>query len=165
MFIATRTVYLPSGKDWIDFWTGKRIRGGQRITAEAPLDRIPIYVRAGSIIPFGPPAESASAKPDPIELRITPGADADFTLYEDESDNYEYEHGAYSEIPIHWNDKSRTLTLGERRGRFSGMLAHRTFHVVIVRAGHGTGIEWNTVPDATLEYEGKAVAGRIRPRF
>jgi alpha-D-xyloside xylohydrolase len=162
---TTRTLYLPSGKDWIDFWTGKRVRGGQRITAEAPLDRIPIYVRAGSIIPFGPHAESASAKPDPIELRITPGADADFTLYEDEGDNYEYEHGAYSEIPIHWNDKRRTLTLGERRGRFPGMLAHRTFHVVIVREGHGAGIEWSSAPDATLEYVAKAAAVRIRHWF
>jgi alpha-D-xyloside xylohydrolase len=84
-----RALYLPAGNDWIDFWTGKRVRGGQSINAEAPLDRIPIYAKAGSIIPFGPYSESASAKPDPIELRIYTGASASFTLYEDEGDNYD----------------------------------------------------------------------------
>jgi alpha-D-xyloside xylohydrolase len=84
-----RTVYLPAGHEWIDFWSGKRLHGGQSIRAEAPLDRIPIYVRAGSIVPFGPNAESTSAKADPIELRIYTGEAANFTLYEDEGDNYD----------------------------------------------------------------------------
>ena len=88
-----RTLYLPAGHDWIDFWTGKRVRGGQSINAEAPLNRIPIYARAGSIIPFGPHAESTSAKPDPIELRIYAGAPGKFTLYEDQGDSYDYERG------------------------------------------------------------------------
>ena len=91
------------------------MRGGQTVTAEAPLDRIPIYAKAGSIIPFGPAVQSASAKADPIDIRIYPGADGDFTLYEDEGDNYDYEHGAYSVIPLHWDDKASTLTVGERR--------------------------------------------------
>jgi alpha-D-xyloside xylohydrolase len=157
-----RALYLPAGNDWIDFWTGKRVRGGQSINAEAPLDRIPIYGRAGSIISFGPQAESASAKPDPIELRIYTGAGADFTLYEDEGDNYDYEDGAYSEIPIHWDDKSGLLTIGNRRGSFPGMLEHRTFRVVIVRDGRGTGIASSSAPDATIGYAGKATSARLR---
>ena len=113
-----RSLYLPAGSNWVDFWTGKNVSGGQTITAEAPLERIPIYAKAGSVIPFGPAVESASAKADPIDLRIYPGPDGDFNLYEDEGDNYDYEHGAYSVIPIHWDDKTSTLTVGDRRGSF-----------------------------------------------
>jgi alpha-D-xyloside xylohydrolase len=159
-----RTLYLPASLDWIDFWTGKRIRGGQSVNAEAPLDRMPIYVRAGSIIPFGPHAESASAKTDPLELRIYTGAPADFTLYEDEGDSYDYERGAYSEIPIHW-DEAGLLTIGNRRGSFPGMLKHRTFRVVIVGLGYGTGVASSSEPDATIEYEGRATSVRLRPRM
>jgi alpha-D-xyloside xylohydrolase len=160
-----RALYLPADHDWIDFWTGKRVRGGQSIKADAPLDRIPIYARAGSIIPFGPYSESASAKPDPIELRIYTGASASFTLYEDEGENYDYEHGAYSEIPIHWDDKSGLLTIGNRRGKFPGMLEHRTFRVVIVRDGRGTGVASSSEPDATLGYAGKTTSVRLRSRL
>jgi alpha-D-xyloside xylohydrolase len=159
-----RTLYLPAGQDWIDFWTGKRVRGGQSINAEAPLNRIPIYGRVGSIIPFGPHAESSSAKSDPIELRIYAGASAKFTLYEDEGDSYDYERGVYSEIPIHWDDNSGLLTIGDRRGRFQGMLETRTFRIVIVREGQGTGIAASSEPDATIEYAGKSTSVRIRSR-
>jgi alpha-D-xyloside xylohydrolase len=159
-----RTLYLPAGNDWIDFWTGKRVRGGQSITAEAPLDRIPIYAKAGSIIPFGPHAESASAKPDPIELRVYAGAAADFTLYEDGGDSYDYERGAYSEIPIHW-DEAGLLTIGNRRGSFPGMLKHRTFRVVVVGPGYGTGVASSSEPDATIEYKGKTTSVHLRPRM
>lgn len=160
-----RTVYLPASHDWIDFWTGKRVRGGQSISATAPLDRIPIYAMAGSIIPLGPHAESASAKAEPIELRIYTGAAADFTLYEDEGDNYDYEHGRYSEIPIHWYERAGVLTIGQRRGRFPGMLEHRTFRVVIVKDARGTGIEAGSEPDATIEYAGKSTSVRLRSRL
>ncbi|HSE20469.1 MAG TPA: TIM-barrel domain-containing protein, partial [Pyrinomonadaceae bacterium] len=160
-----RSLYVPAGNDWIDFWTGKRVHGGQSINAETPLDRIPIYAKAGSIIPFGPYAQSVSGKPDPIELRIYTGASASFTLYEDEGDNYDYEHGAYSEIPIHWDDKSGVLTIGNRRGKFPGMLEERTFRVVIVRDGRGTGIASSSEPDATIEYAGKATSARLRSRL
>jgi alpha-D-xyloside xylohydrolase len=159
-----RVLYLPSGVEWIDFWTGKRTSGGQRMTAEAPLDRIPIYARAGSIVPFGPRAESAAAKADPIELRIYPGANGDFNLYEDEGDSYDYEHGAYSVIPIHWDDTARTLRIGDRQGRFPGMLQDRTFRVVIVVEGHGTGVAPSPQPDATIEYEGAAKSVLVLPR-
>ena len=158
-----RALYLPAGSDWVDFWTGKRSGGGQTVTAEAPLDRIPIYARAGAIVPIGPRAESAVAKADPIELRIYPGANGDFSLYEDEGDNYDYEHGAHSVIPIHWENSTGTLSIGDRDGSFPGMLEHRTFHAVIVREGHGTGIETSSQPDYTIEYQGKATSVRVRP--
>lgn len=160
-----RTLYLLSGNSWIDFWTGKRINGGQSITAEAPLDRIPIYAKAGSIVPFGPRVESAAGKADPIDLRVYAGANADSTLYEDEGDNYDYEHGARSVIPIHWNDKSSTLTIGAREGRFPRMLDHRTFNVIVVRDGHGTGIASTSEPDAVVEYDGKAASISVKPKM
>jgi alpha-D-xyloside xylohydrolase len=160
-----RSVYLPAGNNWIDFWTGKTANGGQSITAEAPIERIPIYARAGSIVPFGPRIESAAGKQDPIELRVYGGANADFTLYEDEGNNYGYEHGVYSTIPIHWDDKARKLTVGDRKGSFPGMLEHRTFHAVIVRQEHGTGIASSSESDAAIEYQGKATSVHVQPRL
>jgi alpha-D-xyloside xylohydrolase len=155
-----RAVYLPASNDWIDFWTGKRVSGGQTITAEAPLDKVPIYAKAGSILALGPSVESAAAKPDPIDLRIYAGADGDFTLYEDEGDNYDYEHGSYSVIPIHWDDKAETLTIGHRRGNFPGMLDRRVFHVVRVADSRGVGTTPTSNFDATIQFEGKAVSVR-----
>jgi alpha-D-xyloside xylohydrolase len=160
---AQRSVYLPPGNNWIDFWTGKIVTGGQTITAEAPIERIPIYARAGSIVPFGPRIESAAGKEDPIELRVYAGANADFTLYEDEGDNYGYEHGEYSTIPIHWDDKARKLTVGDRKGSFPGMLENRTLHAVMVRQGHGTGIASSSESDATIEYQGKTTSVQVQP--
>ncbi len=158
-----RTLYLPTGSDWVDFWTGKRLSGGQSITAEAPLEKMPIYAKAGSIVPLGPRVESSAAKADPVELRIYTGADADFALYEDEGDSYNYEHGAYSVIPIHWDDRAKTLTLADRNGSFPGMLKDRTFHIVVVREGRGTGIAPSSNPDATVEYQGHAISTPVQP--
>lgn len=157
-----RSLYLPAGFEWVDFWTGQRTSGGQTITAEAPLDRIPIYARSGSIVPFGPAVQSASAKSDPIELRIYTGRNADFELYEDEGDNYDYEHGAYSVVPLHWDDKTQKLTVGDRRGSFPGMADHKTFRIVFVTEGHGTGISSTQKPDATIEYDGKGISISVR---
>ncbi|MGA9815140.1 MAG: DUF5110 domain-containing protein, partial [Terriglobales bacterium] len=98
-------------------------------------------------------------------LRVYAGASGDFTLYEDEGDNYDYEHGARSVIPIHWDDKSSTLTIAAREGSFPGMLERRTFRVVIVREGHGTGIASTPEPDATVEYDGKAASVRVQPKM
>jgi alpha-D-xyloside xylohydrolase len=159
-----RRVYLPASNNWIDFWTGKRDNGGQSVTTDAPLERIPIFARAGSIIPYGPRVESAAGKPDPIDLRIYTGANGDFTLYEDEGDNFDYEHGARSVIPIHWEDKSSTLNVGAREGSFPGMLEHRTFRVVVVRDGHGTGISSSPEADATIEYDGEAASVQVKPK-
>jgi alpha-D-xyloside xylohydrolase len=160
-----RLLYLPAGSDWIDFWTGKRLSGGQSLNADAPLDRIPIFARAGSIIAFGPRAESSSVKPDPIDLRIYPGANAQFTLYEDAGDKYDYEHGVYSEIPIHWDDNANRLTIGNRRGSFPAMIKRRTFRVVIVGDGQGTGMEFSSEPNATIEYEGRAASVQVARRL
>jgi alpha-D-xyloside xylohydrolase len=138
----TRAVYLPKGSDWFDFWTGVTYAGGVNIVAAAPLERIPLFVRAGSIIPLGPHLQYTSESPaDPIELRVYPGADGAFTLYEDEGDGYDYEEGAFSTIQISWNDGERRLSIGTRIGAFRGMLSERKFRVVCVSASKGIGVE------------------------
>jgi alpha-D-xyloside xylohydrolase len=152
-----RRLYLPQAK-WYDFWTGAASDGGKFLNAPAPIERMPLYVRAGSIIPLGPEEEYTDQKPaDPIELRVYPGADGSFTLYEDENDTYNYERGKYATIPIHWNDATQTLTFGERKGSFPGMLANRVFHVVLVRENRGAGIASSQDLDLTVKYSGKEV--------
>ena len=154
---TTRPVYLPSAK-WYDFWTGTAIEGGRTINAISPLERLPLYVRAGSILPLGPDEEWSTEKPaDPIELRIYRGANGDFTLYEDENDNYNYEKGAYATIPLHWDDAGRTLTIGDRKGHFPGMLENRSFRVVFVSENHGVGVNPADEIDKVVQYSGKQV--------
>jgi len=154
---TSRSVYLPPAR-WYDFWSGSSSEGGKRIEAEAPLDRLPLYIRAGSILPLGPQVEWSTEKAaDPIELRVYAGADGNFTLYEDENDNYDYEKGAHAEIPIHWNEADHTLTIGARHGEFPGMLRQRTFQVVVVREDHGVGVEPTGAPDRAVSYSGAAV--------
>jgi alpha-D-xyloside xylohydrolase len=151
----TRPVYLPAGTQWIDFWTGQSLAGGQTITADAPIDKIPLLVKAGSIIPMGPFIQYAAEKPaDPIELRIYPGADGSFTLYEDENDNYDYEKGVYATIAFHWDDASRRLTIDDRKGSFPGMLQERTIDLVVVGKDHGTGVGTTGNPDKVITYQG-----------
>lgn len=138
----TRAVYLPKGSDWFDFWTGERHAGGATIFADAPLETIPLFIRAGSIIPLGPHLQYSSEKAaDPIELRVYPGADGAFTLYEDDGDGYDYEKGAFSTIEISWNDEERRLSIGAREGAFRDMLSERRFRVVCVSARKGVGLE------------------------
>jgi len=150
-------LYLPQ-TTWYDFWTGKRIAGGKFITAAAPLETLPLFVRGGSILPMGPALQYASEKPaDPIELRVYPGADGEFTLYEDEGDSYRYEKGAYATIRMHWDDAKRTLTIAEREGGFPGMLERRTFNIVWAGEGHGNGVNPAQVVDMTVQYTGSAV--------
>jgi alpha-D-xyloside xylohydrolase len=152
---TSRHLYLPNAK-WYDFWTAAAVDGGKAIDSPAPLDRLPLFVRAGSIIPIGPDVQYAVEKPaDPIELRIYPGADGDFVLYEDENDNYNYEKGVHATIPFHWDDAKHTLTIGDRKGQFPGMLQTRKFRVVLVRSGHGTGIGQTPQVDKEVEYSGK----------
>ena len=151
---TSRSVYLPKAV-WYDFWTGSKQEGGKRIEADAPLDKLPLFVRAGSILPMGPAMEWATEKPaDPIELRIYPGADGDFVLYEDENDGYAYEKGAHATIPLHWDDAAKTLTLEARQGTFPGMLAQHTLGVVLVSQGHGVGIGESDRADKTVVYTG-----------
>jgi len=154
----TRQLYLPEDK-WYDFWTGVAVEGGRTINASAPLDRLPLYVRAGSIVPLGPDEEWSTQKPaDPIELRIYRGANGDFVLYEDENDNYDYEKGVYATIPLHWDDAAQTLTIGERKGQFPGMLESRAFRVVFVSENHGVGINPADEADKVVQYSGKRIA-------
>lgn len=130
---ATKTAmkYLPKGAVWYDFWTNQTYKGGQTLTLQTTLDRVPMFVRAGSILPLGPEMQYVGEKPwNNLEIRVYPGANGSFTLYEDEGDSYNYEKGAYSTITFDWNDKSRTLTIGERKGSFPGMLTSRQFTVV-----------------------------------
>jgi alpha-D-xyloside xylohydrolase len=152
----TRTVYLPAGNRWIDFWTGETLAGGRSVVVDAPIDKMPLMVRSGSIVPMGPFVQYSTEKPaDPIELRIYPGADGSFTLYEDENDNYNYEKGVYSTIAFHWDDAKHQLAIDARKGTFPGMLAARTFHVVVVGKGHGGGVEVTDNPDKVISYQGE----------
>ena len=153
---TSRPVYLPSGTNWVDFWTGETLAGGQTVTAHAPINILPLYVRAGSIVPLGPVMQYATEKPaDPIELRVYRGANGQFTLYEDENDNYNYEKGACATIPFAWNEAKQTLTIGKRSGRFPGMLKERTFRVVFVSSNHGAGMAAEEKADAVVRYNGK----------
>lgn len=132
-FTATKTTtkYLPKGAAWYDFWTNKQYKGGQDVTLETTLDRVPMFVRAGSILPLGPEMQYVGEKAwDNLEMRVYPGANGRFTLYEDEGDNYNYEKGQYATITFQWNDKARTLTIGARKGSYPGMLTKRQFTIV-----------------------------------
>jgi alpha-D-xyloside xylohydrolase len=150
-----RNLYLPKAT-WYNFWTGARSEGGQSIDEPAPLDRMPLYVRAGSIVPFGQDEQYAAEKPaDPIELRVYRGKNGSFVLYEDENDNYNYENGAHATIPITWNEAAQTLTFGDRSGSFPGMLTERTFNIVFVDEGHGIGIDLSPRIDKVVHYAGK----------
>ena len=149
---ATKSVkkYLPKGTDWYNFWTGELLKGGKEVTVQTQIDQVPMFVRAGSILPLGPEMQYCGEKAwDNLEIRVYPGSNGDFTLYEDEGDNYNYEKGLYTEVPFHWNDNSRTLTIGDRKGQYPGMLQKRTFNIVIVSKGQAE--------SKTAEYDGKAL--------
>jgi len=144
----TRDVYLPAGT-WFDFWTGERVAGGRTVTVAAPIARIPLHVKAGSIVPLGPVVQYASEQLEaPIELRIYPGADGDYTWYEDAGEGWGYERGEYALADMHWDDAARTLTIAQRRGTFPGMKARRRFKVVVVGQDGKA---------ADLVYDGRAV--------
>ena len=151
----TWPVYLPQGSDWYNFWTNEYFKGGQTIKTDTPIDMVPLYVKAGSILPFGPEVQySTEKKWDNLEIRIYPGADGEFVLYEDENDNFNYEKGIYSTIKFKWNDTAKTLTIENRQGNFAGMLKSRKFKVAI--AGNNQAIG-NTPakPIKTISYNGK----------
>ncbi|MEO6994618.1 MAG: TIM-barrel domain-containing protein [Lacunisphaera sp.] len=154
----TRAVYLPGTGGWYDFWTGAESKGGQTIDAAAPFDSMPLYVRAGSIIPFGPELQYTQEKPaDPILLRVYAGEDGKFDLYEDDGVTYGYERGAFSTIPIHWNEAKHTLTIGKRTGSFPGMLTERTFNIILVDGQKPVGFSFTPKPDETIRYHGDAI--------
>jgi alpha-D-xyloside xylohydrolase len=153
-------VYLPAtAGGWYDFWTGTAIAGRQTTSAAAPYDSLPLYVRAGSIIPTGPELEYVDQQPaDPITLYVYAGADAAFTLYEDDGESYAYEGGAFSRIPLGWDDATSTLSIGAREGSFSGMLSSRTFRIILVNPSRTVGFTFTPGADEIVTYDGTAVS-------
>jgi alpha-D-xyloside xylohydrolase len=157
----TRSVYLPAGCAWYDFWTGARFQGGQTLDVEAPLDRLPLFARAGSILPLGPVVQHTGEPVDTIELRIYGGRDGQFEFYDDEGDNYNYEQGAFEIIAMTWNDDQLLLTLGGRAGSYPTMPSTRRF---TLRAGelgdnrldgHTAGV------GQTFKYDGRLVTVQL----
>jgi len=141
------TKYLPRGASWYDFYTNKRYEGGKNVTLETSLNRVPMFVKAGSIIPLGEEMQYTGEKSwDNLEIRVYPGSNAEFTLYEDEGDNYNYESGSFSTIIFSWNDKNRTLTINKRNGSFSGMLKTRKFNILLCNG-----------VSKTVEYSGEKI--------
>ncbi|MDP4248299.1 MAG: glycoside hydrolase family 31 protein, partial [Bacteroidota bacterium] len=156
--VGSRKVYLPKAVRWVDFWTGETLEGGQTVDADASIGTLPLYVRAGSIVPLGPDVEYATEPTaKATELRIYPGADGSFPVYEDQGDGYDYEHGAYATYTLSWNDRSHELTVSDRKGSFPGMRQSTLFHVVLVRPGHGSGPDICADADKRIEYRGQAV--------
>jgi alpha-D-xyloside xylohydrolase len=153
----TRPVYLPSGTGWYELRSGQYYEGGQTIQAEAPFSDIPVFVKAGSILPCGPEIQYTAEKPaDPIRLFVYTGGDGSFNLYEDENVNYNYEQGQFSLIPLSFSDKDQTLTIGERRGEFPGMLQTRTFEINWINRQKTSGLDFQSKPDAVVIYDGSS---------
>ena len=153
-FTQTRTAvkYLPAGADWYYFWTEEKYKGGQDVTITTKFDEVPMFVKAGSIIPFAPVMQYAEeSRWDELDIAIYPGADAEFTLYEDEGDNYNYEKGVYSTITFKWNDKKKTLTIDAVEGQYPGMLGERKFNIKV--AGENDG--------RTVRYDGNAISVKL----
>ncbi len=158
----TREVYLPEQCGWYDLYTGKHYAGGQTITADAPYERIPVYVREGSIVPYGPEMQWSDEKqPELITLYVYTGRDADFLLYEDEGTNYDYEQGKCATINIHYDESSKTLTFGEREGSFDGMLENREFKVVTVTPTEMQSLEFDNVKGQTVSYDGSQTTVKL----
>jgi alpha-D-xyloside xylohydrolase len=156
----SRSVYLPhTAGGWYDFWTGAAEAGGRAVDAPAPVDAIPVYVRAGAILPVGPELQYTGEKPsDPVTLYVYTGSDGTFSLYEDDGESYGYERNEFSRISLNWNDAARTLTIGRRTGEYPGMRRERTFEVVLVAPGRPTGFSFEPRAARTVSYNGEQVA-------
>jgi len=156
--VTSREVYLPASMGWYDFYTGKFYDGGKTISAEAPLEKIPVFVKQGAILPVGPEIQYASEKPaDPITLYVYAGKDGTFELYEDEDVNYNYEKGKYSIVPFSYSEQRRALTIGNRKGSFPGMLKERTFEIVWINNERPAGVSSNAHPDQVIRYKGESI--------
>ncbi|RYZ48860.1 MAG: DUF5110 domain-containing protein, partial [Chitinophagaceae bacterium] len=155
----SRELYLPKGYGWYSFYSGQYSDGGKHITADAPYDRMPLFVKAGSILPLGPELQYTSEKPaSEITLFVYTGANGSFALYEDEGTNYNYEKGAYAQIPMAYNDATKTLTIGERKGNFNGMLQNRKFSIVWVTKDNQVGFDKEHTINEVVNYSGKATS-------
>ncbi|WP_165851962.1 glycoside hydrolase family 31 protein [Mucilaginibacter terrenus] len=158
----TREVYLPAGTRWYNFWTGEVLNGGKKLTVDVPMATMPLYVRAGSIIPMGPVMEYATEKPaDKIELRIYPGANGQFKMYEDENENYNYEKGARATFTLNWNDKLRQLSISATNGSYAGMLKKHTFNIVMVKGAHGADAGETRTYEKSVVYNGKPLTVKL----
>ncbi|MES2277224.1 MAG: TIM-barrel domain-containing protein [Bacteroidota bacterium] len=156
--VSSWQVYLPKSTEWYDFWTGKRFSGGQRITASAPLDKIPLFVTSGAIVPLGKITQStAEQKRDTLEIRIYPGADGQSQLYSDEGDNYNYEKGAFTVIPFQWNEHAQSLTIGKRKGSYKGALSKQVFKIVWVSELSGYGMV-EPAASTLVNYSGERIS-------
>jgi alpha-D-xyloside xylohydrolase len=152
-----RTVYLPQAAGWYDFWSGKRLPANRTIQASTPLERIPLYVRAGSIVPLGPVVQDADAQVTALEVRVYPGADGDFEWYSDAGDTYDYEKGLHRIVSMHWNDAARTLVLDKARGSYPGMPERVRIRLIVVGEDHGAGAESSTAKDGEGVYDGNVL--------
>ena len=159
---APMKVYLPKGTKWIDFWTNEPVEGGQEISRECPVDILPLYIKAGSILPLGPEVQYSDEKKwDNLDLCIYPGADGEFTLYEDEGDNYNYEKGMFSTIRFSWDDASRTLTIEDRKGEYPTMLKRRNFRITLMQPGKQTAETVIAEADKKVSYSGKKISVKL----
>jgi len=148
----------------MDLYDGKYTKGGQQIEVDAPYDRMPIYVKAGAIIPYGPEIQFTTEKPaDKITLYVYEGQDGEFDLYEDENTNYNYEQGKYALIPLRYNDQSGELNIGEQQGEtFEGRLEERTFNIIYVRKNQPRALDFDLKADQSVEYSGKEKTVRLK---
>ncbi|MFR9651630.1 MAG: TIM-barrel domain-containing protein [Rikenellaceae bacterium] len=159
---TSRKVYLPKGSQWYDFKSGVCYEGGEHITADAPIEWMPLFIRSGAILPMADVMNySSESELTELEIRVYPGADGEFILYEDEGDNYNYQDGKYSEIRFSYNDKEGVLTIDSRRGCYAGMLNKRRFNIVVVKDGCGLGIDRVQTPTTVIDYSGEMVKCKI----
>ena len=160
---VNRKVYLPAGTGWYDLYTGKYFAGGRSINADAPFNRIPVFVKQGSIIPFGPSLQFTSEKTaDTITLFIYTGKNGSFTLYEDEDTNYNYEKGMYSTITFEYNENEKKLIIQNRQGTFSGMLQKRIFNITWVKKSNSVAFDLAQKFDEQVLYEGKKISLKMK---
>ncbi|MDQ6902371.1 MAG: DUF5110 domain-containing protein [Bacteroidota bacterium] len=153
----TRKLYLPAGQGWYNLYSGKYTSGGKILTVDAAYETIPVFVKEGSIIPFGPEMQYTSEKPtDTISLYIYSGKDASFRLYEDENTNYNYEKGNFANIPFEYNEAKKQLTIGDRKGNFDGMLKSRVFKIFWITKSRPKKLDFDGEPDKEINYNGEA---------
>jgi alpha-D-xyloside xylohydrolase len=158
-----RTTYLPAGSGWYDFYDNQHLAGGRAVTLQAPLNRIPLFVREGSIVPLGPEIQYTGEKPEaPLTILVYTGRNGSFSLYEDEGTNYHYEQGAFSRIPFSYDEAKRQLTIGRRTGEFPGMVRARVFNVRWISAGSAAATDVSAQPDQSVHYNGEEVVVRRR---
>ncbi|MBK9391195.1 MAG: glycoside hydrolase family 31 protein [Bacteroidetes bacterium] len=153
-----RNVYLPAGDDWFDFWTNKKYKGGQIIKADAPIDRIPIFVKSGSVIPMGPVVNFTGEKPEDLEVRVYSGGSGCFEVYQDENDNYNYEKGFFSTFTVNWESESNILSLSQQKGNYTGSQPGKKINIVMVKENQSLSEQPVAEPDYTLIYYGEAIS-------